>query len=62
MAAEYTGTLPKRGDRVSTSQQEGTYEVVDLNSLMQTVNLKSTDGEGHVTRNVPWTTLKPLHK
>jgi hypothetical protein len=62
MSGEYTGTLPKRGDRVSTTQQEGTYEVVELNSLMQTVNLKSTDGQGHVTHNVPWTTLKPLHK
>jgi hypothetical protein len=62
MAAEQTGTLPKRGDRVGTTQQEGTYEVVELNSLMQTANLKSTDGTGHVTRNVPWTSLKILHK
>ncbi len=62
MAAESTGTLPKRGDRVGTTQQEGTFEVVELNSLMQTANLKSTDGTGHVTRNVPWTSLKILHK
>jgi hypothetical protein len=62
MAAEQTGTLPKRGDRVGTTQQEGTFEVVELNSLMQTANIKSTDGSGHVTRNVPWTSLKILHK
>jgi hypothetical protein len=62
MAAEQTVTLPKRGDRVSTTQQEGTYEVVDLNSLMQTANIKATDGSGHVTRNVPWTSLKIIHK
>jgi hypothetical protein len=58
MIAEYRGTVPKRGDRVSVEQQEGVFEVADTNSLMQTVNLKSTDGQGHITRNVPWTSLK----
>jgi len=53
---------PKRGERVSSIQQEGVFEVADINSLMQTANLKSTDGQGHITRNVPWTALKPLHK
>lgn len=53
---------PKRGDRVGTTQQEGVFEIADINSLMQTANLKSTDGQGHITRNVPWTTLKPIHK
>jgi len=53
---------PKRGDRVSMVQQEGVYEVADINSLMQTANLKTTDGQGHITRNVPWTALKPLGK
>jgi hypothetical protein len=62
MAAEYTGNIPKRGDRVATAQQEGVFEVVDLNSLMQTANLKSNDGQGRVTRNVPWTSLKFLDK
>src|SRR6267142_316004 len=36
MIAEYTGTIPKRGDRVGTAHQEGVFEVVDLNSLMPT--------------------------
>jgi hypothetical protein len=58
MAAEYSGNIPKRGDRVATTQQEGVFEVVDINSLMQTVNLKLDDGQGHVIRNVPWTSLK----
>ena len=62
MAGEYTGNIPKRGDRVASAQQEGVFEVVDLNSLMQTVNLKSNDGQGHVTRNVPWTSLKFVDK
>jgi hypothetical protein len=53
---------PKRGDRVAVIQQEGVFEVADINSLMQTANLKTTDGQGHITRNVPWTALKPLAK
>jgi len=62
MIAEYTGTIPKRGDRVGTAQQEGVFEVVDINSLMQTAHLKSTDGYGHITRNVPWPSLKFLNR
>jgi hypothetical protein len=62
MIAEYSGTIPKRGDRVGIAQQEGVFEVVDINSLMQTANVKSTDGQGHVTRNVSWTSLKFLDK
>jgi hypothetical protein len=53
---------PKRGDRVAMSMQEGVFEVADINSLMQTANLKLTDGQGHITRNVPWTDLKPVAK
>jgi hypothetical protein len=53
---------PKRGDRVAMVQQEGVFEVADINSLMQTANLKTTDGQGHITRNVPWTSLKPVAK
>jgi hypothetical protein len=53
---------PKRGDRVALIQQEGVFEVADINSLMQTANLKTTDGQGHITRNVPWTAIKPLGK
>ena len=58
MITEYTGTIPKRGDRVGMAQQEGVFEVVEINSLMQTANLKSTDGQGRITRNVLWTSLK----
>jgi hypothetical protein len=58
MSAEYRGAVPKRGDRVGMLEQSGLFEVVDINTLMQTANLKSTDGQGHVTRNVPWTSLK----
>ena len=55
-------TTPKRGDRVAVAQQDGAFEVADINSLMQTANLKSTDGQGHITRNVPWTSLKLVDK
>jgi hypothetical protein len=55
-------SIPKRGDRVNVAQQAGIFEVADINSLMQTANLKSTDGQGHITRNVPWTALKPADK
>jgi hypothetical protein len=58
MTAAYSGTVPKIGDRVGISEQAGLFEVVDVNMLMQTANLKSTDGAGHVTRNVAWTSLK----
>ena len=62
MSPEYSGTNPKRGDRVSLAEQEGVFEVADINSLMQTANLKTTDGQGHITRNVPWTSLKSVEK
>jgi hypothetical protein len=62
MIAENPVTAPKKGTRVSVAQQEGVFEVADINSLMQTANLKSTDGQGHITRNIPWTSLKPAGK
>jgi len=58
MTATNTGTVPKIGDRVRMDEQPGLLDVVDVNLLMQTVNLKAVDGAGHVTRNVPWTSLK----
>ena len=62
MNSETNVVAPKRGDHVAMVQQEGVFEVADINSLMQTANLKTTDGQGHITRNVPWTALKPLGK
>jgi len=62
MNSETNVVAPKRGDRVSMAQQEGVFEIADINSLMQTANLKSTDGQGHITRNVPWTSLRLADK
>jgi hypothetical protein len=54
--------VPKRGDRVSTTQQEGVFEVVGVNALMQAANIRLVDGSGPVIPNVPWTALKPPDK
>jgi hypothetical protein len=62
MTPETNVAAPKIGERVAIAQQEGAFEVEAINSLMQTANLKSTDGQGHITRNVPWTSLKSLVK
>ena len=51
---------PKNGERVSSTQHEGIFEVVFVNSLMQTANIRLVDGSGHVVPNVPWTELKKL--
>ncbi len=58
MSSEYSGTVPKIGNHVGMVGQSGLFEVVDVNTLMQTINLKATDEQGHVTWNVPWTSLK----
>jgi hypothetical protein len=58
MSAEYTGHVPKLGEHVEIADKAGKFEIVDVNTLMQTANLKALDGEGHVTRNVSWTALK----
>ena len=62
MLGQNTGSIPKIGDRVSIIQQDGVFEVADINSLLQAVTLKSTDGKGRITRNVPWSVLRFLGK
>lgn len=51
---------PKRGDRVNSNQHNGIFEVVAVNALMQTANIRAVDGTGPVIPNVPWTALKPV--
>jgi hypothetical protein len=53
---------PKNGEHVASSQHEGVFEVVFVNSLMQTANIRLVDGSGHVVPNVPWTALTALNK
>ncbi|MGH9691975.1 MAG: hypothetical protein ACRD4C_13010 [Candidatus Acidiferrales bacterium] len=60
--AEPKVSAPKRGDRVSTLQQAGVFEVVGVNALMQTANLRLADGSGPVVPNIAWTALKSLDK
>jgi hypothetical protein len=52
--------VPKKGEHVRSTEQEGVFEVVFVNVLMQTANVRLIDGSGHVVPNVPWTALKAL--
>jgi hypothetical protein len=58
MISEYSGIVPKIGNHVGMVGESGLFEVVDGNTLMQTINLKAMDEKGHVIRNVLWTSLK----
>jgi len=62
MASEFKGTVPKQGQHVTITKQEGVFEVVGVNALMQTANIRLIDGTGHVMPNIPWTALKILDK
>ena len=53
---------PKNGQKVRSSQHEGIFEIVFVNALMQTANIRLLDGTGHVVPNVPWTALKAARK
>ena len=60
--AEPKVIVPKRKDRVGCSQHPGIFEVVGVNSLMQTANLRAVDGSAPVIPNIPWSTLKAVDK
>jgi hypothetical protein len=62
MATDSKVTVPKNGDHVSAAEHEGIFEVVGVNSLMQTANIRLVDGSGHVIPNVPWTMLTSVRK
>jgi len=62
MSPEAKTAAPKNGQHVRSSQQEGVFEVVYVNSLMQTANIRPVDGNGHVVPNVPWTALSAADK
>jgi hypothetical protein len=55
-------TVPKQVDLVSCTHQEGIFEVVGVNALMQTANIRLKDGSGNVIPNIPSTALKALGK
>jgi len=40
MIADYTGSVPRRGDRVRMYEHPSLFEVVDVNMLMQTGQLE----------------------
>ena len=53
---------PKQNEHVTTTEQPGVFEVVFVNTLMQTANIRLIDGTAHVVPNVPWTALIPAAK
>ena len=53
---------PKIGQHVTSSQHAGLFEIVFVNALMQTANIRLVDGSGHVVPNVLWSDLTPLAK
>lgn len=55
-------SAPKRKDRVASANYDGVFEVVGVNSLMQTANLRAVDASRPVIPNVPWTALKAIGK
>jgi len=55
-------TAPRPGQRVTSTQHEGIFEVVGVNALMQTANIRSVDGNAPVIPNVAWTALKSAGK
>jgi hypothetical protein len=62
MSNESKVTAPKIGEHVRSSQHEGVFEVVFVNALMQTANIRLVDGTAHVVPNVPWTALSHAGK
>lgn len=60
--AEAKTIAPKRKDRVGSTNYDGIFEVVGVNSLMQTANLRAVDASRPVIPNVPWTALKAVGK
>ena len=57
MATEAKVTPPKNGEHVKSADHDGVFEVVYVNALMQTANIRPVDGSGHVVPNIPWTAL-----
>jgi hypothetical protein len=62
MATESKVSAPKLGDHVNSTEHQGVFEVVGVNALMQTANIRLADGSGHVIPNVSWTALKVVGK
>jgi len=62
MSTDSKVTMPKIGEHVRRAQQEGIFEVVFVNELMQTANIRLLDGSGPVVPNVDWSALAPVKK
>jgi len=57
MAGKYVGRIPREGDRVTTRETQGMYSVVKLHPILQTAEIRLTNGTGPVLSGVPWAHL-----
>ena len=55
--SEYTGRVPKKGDRVGALGHNGVFTVVEVDPKVKTVELLLTNGSGPTVSSVPWTAL-----
>ncbi len=62
MTAEARAKSPKMGERVNAAQHEGVFEVVGVNELMQSANIRLIDGSAPVVPNVAWADLIAIEK
>jgi hypothetical protein len=57
--ASYT---PKMNDRILLDGHTGRFVVVGIDVPRMTADVRSTDGEGFLLRNVPWAAISDLEE
>jgi hypothetical protein len=57
--ASYT---PKMNDRILLDGHTGRFVVVGIDVPRMTADVRSTDGEGFLLRNVPWEAISDLEE
>lgn len=57
MAVKYVGRIPREGDRVTTRETQGMYSIIKLHPILQTAEIRLTNGTGPVLTAIPWTRL-----
>jgi hypothetical protein len=57
MAGKYVGRIPREGERVMTPKTQGMYSIVKLHPILQTADVRLTNGSGPVISDIPWNLL-----
>lgn len=57
MADKYVGRIPREGDRVQTRETQGMYSIIKLHPILQTAEIRLTNGTGPVLSGIPWSRL-----